>query len=740
MWGFELKAALVDLAKELRTDVRSARVVPALSAGATAGLGLLVAQVAFATYIFSGPLASYSSQGVGLVLFGNFAACLVVALFGGFKGAIAGLSPALVVGMAVIASTMRASGDALFVSVFVALMLSAVLIGLCCLLMGRFQLANLMRFIPYPVSAGFVAGIGGAVCLAAMSLMGTELAPASIPTLFESHNFWRWSPGVVFGVALYFGMKRWRKPFVLPIGVVAAVAGYHLALTKLGVSADEARAMGLLLTSTATDNLWPSLTPGDLSRVEWAAVARQMPNMLALVVVAFIAVVMNIAGLEVATHQELDWDREFTSGGMATLVAGLGGGTVATLVVPASLRSKLFGAATRLTGLVAALVVATALFLGSGWLQLVPTPLVGGILVFAGLGMLEEGLIRTSHRLPRSEFGIVALIFISIIGFGLLEGVGAGMLATLVFFAVRLSRDYPVSARFTLRDRQSKRVRALPDRAILRERGGHTHAYLLRGYIFFGSIGPLADQLRGMLREPTPPDCLALDFARVSGCDYSAVHVFARTLEAAGVAGVDVVLSAVPEPLRRAFERDLPTSVYAKLLIEPDADRALECCEDLILEAWRTTEGREELPRAALLASAAQGLESHLERQIRFEELVDQLGAWMHTLDCAVGEEVARADALGGELKLMIFGRASAYAADGARLRQYVAGDAIWPAGVGEDSFARVVAEEPCRILTVSPEDRIHLEARHQAVAVGLYAYIFDGLVQRAGDYGPTQS
>ena len=66
--------------------------------------------------------------------------------------------------------------------------------------------------------------------------------------------------------------------------------------------------------------------------------------MLTLILVAFISVIMNFAGLELAANQELDWDREFRVTGVASVIAGLGGGTVATLVVPASLRSKLFGA------------------------------------------------------------------------------------------------------------------------------------------------------------------------------------------------------------------------------------------------------------------------------------------------------------------------------------------------------------------------------------------------------------
>ena len=227
---------LRDLASGLHADLRSGKAVPALAAGFTSGLGLLVAQVAFGSFIFSGPLAAYSSQGVGLVLFGNFAACLVVALGGGYRGAIAGLSPALVIVMATIGFSMDAEGQPLFVTTVVALMLSAVATGLCCLLIGRFRRANLVRFIPYPVAGGFVAGIGGAVCLAALSLMGAEPDWRALPALLEPSVLGKWSPGAVFGIALYLALKRWRHPLILPVSVALAVGAYHLALSLLGIS------------------------------------------------------------------------------------------------------------------------------------------------------------------------------------------------------------------------------------------------------------------------------------------------------------------------------------------------------------------------------------------------------------------------------------------------------------------------------------------------------------------------
>ena len=716
-----MKSQAAELAREIYADLASPKAFAALSAGGTSGLGLVVSHIAFATFIFSGHLAPYASQGVGLVLFGTFAACLVMALAGGFRGTISGLSPALVIGMGVIASTMDASRDALFVSAAAALIVCAVFTGTCCLMIGRFRIAHVVRFVPYPVAAGFVAGIGGAVCVAALSLMATETGWETVPVLL-----WQWGPGVAYGIVLYWAMKRWRHPWILPVSVAIAVGAYHLALAVLDISGAQARDMGLLLRSTGGGDLWPALLPTDLARADWAAIAVQIPNMVALVFVALIAVVMNIAGLEVAANQDLDWDREFQAGGVASVAAGLGGGTVATIVVPASLRSKVFGADTRLTGVVAAMVIGGALFLGDGMLELVPTALVGGILVFAGVGMLDEGMFRSYRRLPRIEFGIVALIFVAINAFGLLEGVGAGMLATLVFFAVRLSRMDPVESHFTARQHRSNKARSVPDRAILLDEGHRAIGYRLRGYIFFGSVGRLADQLGEALSGTTKPKCLMLDFSAVSGADYSAVKALSRALEAAGAADVKLVLAALPGHLLREFERNLPPSAFEKLSVEADAERALERCEDIVIEAWNTDEDLADQRRARLLEEASDILEQRLERQIRFEELIDELGDWPETREYAAGEMLAGSGIRREGLQLLLSGRASACDADGSRLYQCEPGDEVQPAGAMAESVASVVAEEPCRALLITPAVRRWLETDRQELAVKLYAFLVD--------------
>ena len=731
-----MTSALRELASELRADILSSKTVPALSAGFTSGLGLLVAQVAFGSFIFSGALAPFSSQGVGLILFGNFAACLLVALVGGYRGAIAGLSPALVIVMATIATTMDAEGEVLFVTAASALVISAVATGACCLFIGRFRLANLVRFIPYPVAAGFVAGIGGAVCLAAMARMGVRPGAWTAASMLEPAVLWTWLPGAAYGVALYAAMKRWGNALILPVSVAAAIGAYHLALGLLDVSGEEARALGLLLTSTADSGLWPALVPSDLLRVEWAAVAGQMPNILTLILIALICVIMNVAGLELAVNQELDWNQEFNASGLASVVAGLGGGTVATLVVPASLRSKLFRASTRLTGVFAAAVIGFAVFLGDGMLDFIPTALIGGILVFAGCGMLDEGLVRSFRRLPGLEFGIILVIFVVINFVGLIEGVGAGLSATLVFFAVRLSRVDPIESRFTLRERHSNKARPVPDRAILLEEGARALAFRLRGYIFFGSVVPLTDQLRKTLEGPSRPACLMLDFAAVSGFDFSAASALSRFLRTAHGAGVKVVLSAASGPLKSGLKLGLPATVFSELVLEPDTDSALERCEEIVIAAWRQDAANASDRRADLLEHAVHDLERHLERQIRFEDLMEELRDWLTPCDVAAGEALAGPDAPRDGLHLLLSGQASAYDGAGARLFQYGAGDAIWLAAPPGVRAASVIADEVCSTMLLPPDSRRLMEASEERLALELYKYLLAGHFEPGSDDG----
>lgn len=303
----------------------------------------------------------------------------------------------------------------------------------------------------------------------------------------------------------------------------------------------------------------------------------------------------------------------------------------------------------------------------------------------------------------------------------------------LVFFAVRLSRVDPIAMRFTARERQSSRARSAPERAILLNEGERVRGYALRGYIFFGSVGALIDQLRLALDTTTPPACLVLDFKAVTGFDFSAVNGLSRFLQTTQASGVQVVLSAPSERLTTGLEHNLAPAPFAKLVMEPHEDRALEHCEEVLLAAWRAEAEESDERRSSLLERTAEDLERHLERQIQFEDLLEDLGRWMNPDGYLPGESVAGPAVTGQGLQFLVSGRATEQDDTGTRLLQYAPGDAIWPKAPDAGTNS-VVADEACKTLSLAPNDRRWLEENRPELALRLYRYLLADRLEAPAD------
>ena len=732
-------SSIMSVVAEFRADVRAGRALSALIVGVVIGVIEITFDVSVGVLIFSGPLAPFLPQGIGMVVFGAFAVCLVIALTGGYRGAVSGpAAPAMMV-LASIGAAIALEGDALFMTMVAILIISAATAGVCMLLIGRFRLANLIRFVPYPVAGGVLAGAGGFYVLAAFSMMGVALDRQVLPSLLELSVLWNWGPGVAYGLGLFLITKRWSNFLILPASFVLVASLYHVSLPLLDFSRDEAGAAGLLFADTVEGGLWPVFRLGDLKHVDWAAVAVQIPGMLALVLVTLLAAVINLSGCELAVSRDLDWNREFRAAGRASVIAGLGGGPAGNLICPPSILAHKLGADTRLTGVVVALVAGSVLLWGDVVLALVPVPLAAGILLFIGAGMLDEWLVASRKRLPWADYAILLLIFVTIISLGVPEGVGVGMAITTVFFAVRLARVDSVESEFTARERQSNRSRPIADRAILLAEGERVRGYRLRGYIFFGSAYALAARLRQSLSNDAPPACILLDFGAVSGLDFSAINSLCQFVRASHDAGVRVVLSAAPDNCKHGLERNLPPLVYADLLFEPDADRAMERCEDLVIAARRSDLRREEGSGDLVLDRFAGDMESYLDRRIRFEDMAHELREWLEVRDYAPGEALVAIGAPQDGLQLLLTGRAAVYDTEGARLRQCGTGDVLEVRGAFEAyaAAAAAVAEEPCRTLVLTPEIRRRLEERQGPLMLELYGYLLTAEAHSTSLRGP---
>ncbi len=730
-----LVSSITSLVSELRADVRAGKLLPALSAGVILGLIHIVYEILFGALVFSGPLAPFLSRGIGIMVFGAFAVCLVVALTGGYRGVIANHPTVVVIALATIAAAIPLEGNALFMTLAAIVIVGSVATGACFLAIGHFRLADLLRFVPYPVACGVLAGVGGLITLAALSMMKATPGWHALPSLLETTVLWNWGPGVVYGLGLFLSTQRWRSPWILPASFLLGAVLYHMSLPLLDISGEEAEAAGLLFANVMEGTLWPPFQPGDLAYVDWGAVAGQIPNMLSLVAVILLGAVIYLGSFELATNRELEWNREFKVAGGASVIAGLGGGPAGFINLPFSMLNHRLGAETRLTGVITALVLGSVLVVGDAFVRLVPVPLLAGMAMFIGVGLLDEWLVRSRRRLPRPDYAIVLAIFVAVIFLGFAEGVGIGMAITTVHFAIRLSRVDPIETVFTVRERRSNRTRRIADQAILLAEGDRVHGYRPRGYLFFGSAHALASRLKQSLSRDPPPACILLDFEAVSGLDFSAVNTLCQFVRAAHDAGVRTALCAAPENCRAEMERNLPSPVFTGLLFEADADRGLEQCEDIVIAARRADLRREDGSGDALLDRFAGDIESHLDRRILFEDMAHELRKWLEVRDYDPGQTLVALGEPQDGLQLLLMGRASVYDAGGTRLRQCGPGDAIGIRAAFEAhaSTTAAVADEPCRTLTLTPAVRQRLEKDQERLMLELYGYLLTAGADAAG-------
>jgi len=706
-----------------------------LTLGLIAGSNVVVTVVPLGSVIFSGALVVYSVPGTRLVLLGNAIVCLFVALGSGFRGAVGMSPPVALVVLAGIATTLSLPSDALFATMVATIAIGSLATGLCATLLGSFRLANLVRFVPYPLACGFVAGIGALCFKIALSLMGATPGFANLDSILEPFTVLNWGLGTAYGLGLFFVTRRRRSPLILPVSFALAIAVFYFVLYLLDGSLADAEAKGLLLAGVsepAGGGLWPLFDPAVLGLVDWTAVAMQMPSLLALVLVTLLCLVIYLGAFELAGGMELDWNNEFRTTGLASMAAGIGGTPPGCLSVPPSLRNLMFGVEMRIAGISAALFIALVCVFGNAALRLVPTPIVGGVLMFTGATLLDTWLVKISRRLPRPEFTIVILIFLTILFFGFLVGVGVGTLVLVGFLLTRLASVDPVATRFTARDRGSSRSRPVPDRAILRMHGERVHAYRLRGYIFFGTAHTLADRLKQSLDAEEKPICILLDFHSTTGVDVSAVNAIGRFILATHQAGTRVALSGVSKELDFGLKRDLPASAHSRLLLAEDMDEVLERCEELVLAAHTEARGDQaEGADSSLLEAVADDLTAYLDRQILFEDLVSDLDPWLEPVEFATGETLApTGDKPMGAL-LLASGRAALFEASGNRLAEYGPGDVIGrvdavPGATPND----VRASEPCRALLLTPAAAAWLEKNEQGLLLRFYRYVVT--------YGPS--
>jgi SulP family sulfate permease len=693
------------IASSGRPGIRLRTVLGDLSAGAVCSLTTATFAVSYGALIFAGPLAP--AQPAGLVAM--LTACIVVglgtALFSSLRCASAAPDGNSVVVLATMAAGIGqamgpgASLAALSATVLVMLMVTAMSVGAAMVTLGALRAGRIVRFIPYQVMAGFLGAGGWSL---AVGGLGVGLgAPVELAALSDPGSVEKLAAAGAVGIVLFVLVPRLKHPLALPATIVAAVAIHHAVAAWLGVPPAVQARLGWLLNVPARLPWSPPWSSGALYQVDWQALETAAPGLLAAVLVAVVTLMLSTSAIELATAKDADIDRELLAGGLSCMASGLLGGTSGTPSVSRALLLLGAGATTRLAPCVAAVLAGLVPMLYPQLLGLVPRSMLGGMLIFLGLQLLDQWVRRSRRNLSRAEWATVLLVIAVTSRFGFVAGVFSGVALGCATFAVAYSRVAPASARYRGDVASSNVSRPASDRALLHADAEALLVLHLHGFLFFGTANRLLQDVRAEIAAlPGRLRFLVLDFRNVEGIDGSALSSFARIGQIAAAERIVLVMTAVPANVAARLDT-LKQTAAEPWHVFPTLDAGLEWCEETRLAELQ---GNRSGPPAVReqLATAFGGDMATAER------FIAQLGS----LSFVAGEVLIHQHDTSDELMFIESGRVAILIRfrEGPEVRVRTVGEGAMIGEIGfllgEPRTATIRAETDCRALCL---DRITL-------------------------------
>ena len=261
--------------ESLGNNFQSKFIFPSLAIGLVFGIENAVLSMVFALMIFSGDLASQLAIGITIFFLGSCIHSALAALGSSQPGMLSGVqdSPAAILALvitAMLAQMQSASPETKLYTALASIMITSLLTGLVCLLLGRFKLGNLVSYIPYPVVGGFLAGTGILLVLGALQVMtGKNVTLFNLGVLFQANTWLHWVVGAGFAVVLFVLVMKFNHYLVLPGTLLAAILIFYLTLTASGMPISQAAQMGWLVSGMPQgESFFRLWNPAGLATVE----------------------------------------------------------------------------------------------------------------------------------------------------------------------------------------------------------------------------------------------------------------------------------------------------------------------------------------------------------------------------------------------------------------------------------------------------------------------------------------
>jgi SulP family sulfate permease len=713
----------------LRREFAFTDLLPSVPTALLSWFLTIIFSVSLAALIFRGPLAPWLSVGIGMSLFTAAIVGLVTTFTSSVPAAIAIPSDRTAPMLAILTGTLAASfpaasvGPQMIQTCLAAMILTTFLTGMMLALLGHYRLGRLVRFLPYPVVGGFMAGAGWLLVKGALTVLtGLEVTARDLDLLVQPGMVLKWAPSVAMAIILVVATRRVRHFLVIPCIVAGAVILFYVLAAWQHVSLSQLRAIGWLPGPFPEKISWHPVSFDLVFQADWERIFHQSDTVATILLVSATSVLMICSALELAANMEVDADRELETAGIANLAATLGGGLVGFHSLSVSSLVLRIGPRSRWVGLLTALGAGATLLIKPDMVSYLPIPVLGGLLFYLGLNFLTEWLFDAYRRMPRSDYAIIVLILIVVAWAGYIVGVGVGLLLAVALFVLRYSRIDVVRLELSGHQLHSNVDRSAEEQEILRPMRPSILVLKLQGFMFFGTAHGLLHRVRVRAHDASqvPLKYLFMDFRHVTGIDSSTLLSFSKLLQVSKQLGFHVVCTSVPRVVLRSLKRDPALLIEDGLLVQTDIDHAMEWCESQVLAIYRSRPTQPPL-----------GLEELLQRALgKHRDVVRQIVHYFVQEKVASGRVLAVQGEQTRDLFLIQQGQISAQLSTAhgpaVRLRTMGAGSIVGEIGLylNMPRTASLIVDADSVIWRLSPEALQKMEADDPKAAAALHEFL----------------
>jgi SulP family sulfate permease len=522
--AFEQRFPLRSVLREEFHGYNAARFRADLLAGVTTAAVALPLALAFG-------VASGASAAAGLVT--AIIAGLVIGVLSGAGYQISGPTGAMSAVLIVLANRYGLEG------VWVAGLMAAVFI----LLLGIFDLGQIVNFIPTSVVAGFTSGIALIIFIGQIdNLLGVR-TPAAENAVMKVLGYQQLDPGTINPTALGIAvvviiiMLLWPKRWALRLP--ASLLGLMVALALTLLFNPAVPQIGEIpQTIVLQDRLLPQNIP-------WQHLGDLIAPALSIAALGAIESLLcgTVAGK--MSGQRFHAGTELIAQGIGNLIIPFFGGVPATAAIARTSVAIKSGGRTRLVSIThSVMLLAAALALGP-LLARIPMAALAGVLTVTAWRMNDWREIRdTFGRRFKSAIAAFTITMLATVALDLTQAIVIGLALSALIFVVQISRGSvivrPVSAE-----------KMKQDNYVMQSDGSRMAVVYVIGPLFFGT----STLFNHALEDLRDYQDVILSLRTVPMVDTTGIAAIEQLIERVEQRGGHVYLSGLNEPVQHYFER-----------------------------------------------------------------------------------------------------------------------------------------------------------------------------------------